>query len=105
MGAAKALVDYGRRIKELVGASLFDSKVTETFHTGEQALIFGLRNSIHHAVHSEANWQKIWSAGIKTMHFVVQREELLAEGDLKSAAREHLERLGTTCDVTELLRS
>jgi hypothetical protein len=104
LGVAKTLVDYSRRIKDLVDANLYDSKLKETFHAGEQALIFGLRNSVHHSVHSKANWQKRWSAGIKTTHFVIQREELLAEGDLNSAAREHLDRLGTTCGVTELLR-
>jgi hypothetical protein len=105
LGAAKTLMDYSRRIKELVDENLYDSKLKGTFGSGEQALVFGLRNSVHHAVHFEANWQKRWSAGTKSTHFVIQCEELLAEGDLNSAARNHLDRLGTTCDVTELLRS
>jgi hypothetical protein len=104
LGAAKTLVDYSRRLKDLVGADLFDSKFRGAFHPGEHALIMGLRNSVLHQVHSRANWQKRWHAGTKTTHFVIQREDLLAEGKLNSAAREHLNRLGATCDVTELLR-
>jgi hypothetical protein len=105
LGAAKALVDYSRRVKELVDENLYDSKLKGTFDSGEQALVFGLRNSVHHAVHSEANWQKRWSAGTRSTHFVIQGEELFAEGDLNSEARNYLDRLGTTCDVTELLTS
>jgi len=104
LGAAKTLVDYSRRLKDLVDVALFDSKLKDAFHPGEHALIMGLRNSVLHQVHSRANWQKRWHAGTKTTHFVIQRETLLAEGELSSAAREHLNRLGTTCDVTELLR-
>lgn len=104
LGAAKALVDYSRRIKNLVGAGFFDSKVKEAFPPGESDLILELRRLAHHAAHSRANWQKRWRAGIKTTHFVIQREELLGEGDLNSAARDYLDHLGATCDVTELLR-
>jgi hypothetical protein len=104
LGAAKTLVDYCRRLSDLVDADVFDTKLKDVFEPGEHALIMGLRNSALHQVHSRANWQKRWSVGTKTTHFVVQSEDLLAEGDLSSAARKHLDRLGTTCDVTELLR-
>lgn len=104
LGAAKALVDYSRRIKGLVGTNVFDSKVRETFDPGENALILELRRVVHHAVHSKANWQQRWIDGMKTTHFVINREELLAEQRLSSAARDYLEQIGTTCDVTELLQ-
>jgi hypothetical protein len=82
LGTAKTLVDYSRRLKNLVDAALFDSKLKDAFHLGEHALIMGLRNSVLHQVHSRANWQKIWAGGAKTTHFVIQREDLLAEGEL-----------------------
>ena len=104
LGAAKTLVDYSRRVKDLMDATLFDAKLKDAFHPGEHALIMGLRNSVLHQVHFRANWQKRWRAGTKTTHFVIQTEDLQAEGELSSAAREHLNRFGTTCDVTELLR-
>lgn len=104
LGAAKALVDYSRRIIDLVDANVFETRLKETFNPGEHSLIVKLRDSLHHAVHSRANWQRRWSAGINTIHFVIEREELLTEGDLNRAAREYLDHLGPTCDITELLR-
>ena len=104
LGAAKALVDYSRGLKELVDAKVYDTKLKGTFHPGENALVLELRRLVHHAVHSRANWQTTWNAGTKTTHFVLQRDDLLAERDLNRAAREHLGHLGKTCDVTELLR-
>jgi hypothetical protein len=105
LGAASTLVDYGRRLKELVDADLFDSKLKQAFHPGESALVKGLRNSVLHQAHFKANWQQRWSAGGKSTHFVIQREALIMEGELNSTAREYLDRLGKTCDVTELSRS
>jgi hypothetical protein len=103
LGAAKTLVDYSRRIKSLVPADQFDFKKKEAFSPNEHALIVDLRNSVLHKVHSEANWQKVYRGGLPTTHFVIDREELLADGELSSAAREHLKQLGSTIDVTELL--
>ena len=104
LGAAKTLVDYSRRLREMLNADLFDLKLKSSFDAGEHALITGLRNCVLHQVHSRANWQKRWSAGTKSTHFVIQNEDLLADGDLSSAAREHLKGLGKTCDITELMR-
>jgi hypothetical protein len=104
LGAAQTLVDYSRRLKDLIGTDLYDAKRKDTFPPGEHELVVGLRNSVLHQVHSQANWQRRWHAGTKTTHFVIQREDLLAEGKLTRAAREHLPRLGPTCDVTDLLR-
>jgi hypothetical protein len=103
LSAAKTLVDYSRRIRDLVDTKRFDAKRNEAFHPGEHALITELRNSVLHQVHSRANWQKVWRAGVNSTHFVIKREDLLADGELSSVAREYLDRLGSTCDVTELL--
>jgi hypothetical protein len=103
LGAAKTLVDYSRRIKSLVPADQFESKKKEAFSPKEHALIVDLRNSVSHKVHSEANWQKVYRGGQPTTHFVIDREDLLAEGELSQAAREHLIQLGPKIDVTELL--
>ena len=103
LSAAKTLVDYSRRIRDLVDTKRFDAKRNEAFHPGEHALIMELRNSVLHQVHSRANWQKVWRAGVKSTHFVIKREDLLADGELSSVAREYLVGLGSTCDVTELL--
>jgi hypothetical protein len=104
LGAAKTLVDYSRRIKDLVDAKTFDSKRGEAFDPGEHAMITDLRNVVLHQVHSRANWQKRWRAGAKSTHFIIKREDLLADGELNAAARKYLDQLGPTCDVTELLR-
>jgi hypothetical protein len=103
LGAAKTLVDYSRRVKELVDVGLFEEKLKQAYDPGEHALVMGLRNAVLHEVHLRANWQVVWHAGKKTKHFVIQREDLLAGGGLKGIARDYLDRLGTTCDVTELL--
>jgi hypothetical protein len=103
LSAAKTLVDYSRRIRDLVDTTRFDAKRNEAFHPGEHALIMGLRNSVLHQVHSRANWQKVWRAGVNSTHFVIKREDLIADGELSSVAREYLDGLGSTCDVTELL--
>lgn len=103
LGAAKTLVDYSRRIKDLVSAENFESKKHEVFSPKEHALVMDLRNSVLHQVHSEANWQKVYSGGPPTTHFVMDREELLAESELSQAAREHLNELGPDIDITELL--
>jgi hypothetical protein len=103
LGAAKTLVDHSRRIKNLVPADQFESKKKEAFNPNEHALIVDLRNSVLHQVHSEANWQKVYRGGPPTTHFVIDREDLLADGELSQAAREHLNQLGTKIDVTELL--
>lgn len=42
--------------------------------------------------------------GNENQTFCIQREDLLADGELNSVAREYLGRLGTTCDVTVLLQ-
>jgi hypothetical protein len=103
LGAAKTLVDHSRRIKNLVSADLFESKKKEAFSPNEHALIVDLRNSVLHQVHSEANWQRVYRGGPPTTHFVIDREDLLADGELSPAARKHLNHLGTKIDVTELL--
>jgi hypothetical protein len=105
LGAAKALVDYSRRIKGLVDADQFELRKNQAFSPQEHALIMDLRNSVLHRVHSEANWQKVYRGGPPTTHFVIGREELLAEGELGAAAREHLASLGAKIDVTDLLSS
>jgi hypothetical protein len=104
LGAAKTLVDYSRRIKDLVNADLFETKRNAEFHPGEHAFIMELRNSVLHQVHSWANWRKVWSAGTKSTHFVIKREDLLADRELSNASREYLDHLGSTCDVTKLLQ-
>ena len=81
----------------------FDAKRSEAFDPGEHALITDLRNVVLHQVHSRANWQKRWRAGAKSTHFIIKREDLLADGELNAAARKYLNQLGPTCDVTELL--
>ncbi len=105
LGAAKTLVDYSRRIKGLIPDDQFDSKKNEAFSPNEHALIVALRNSVLHEVHSEANWQKVYRGrgGPPITHFVIDREELLADGDLSPAAREHLDSLAPKIDITELL--
>jgi hypothetical protein len=103
LSAAKTLVDYSRRIRDLVDTKRFDARRNESFHPGEHVLIMELRNSVLHQVHSRANWQKVWHAGANSTHFVIRREDLIADGELSSVAREYLDRLGSTCDVTELL--
>ncbi len=103
LGAAKTLVDYSRRIKDLVSADQFESKKHEVFSPKEHILVMDLRNSVLHRVHSEANWQKVYSGGSPTLHFVMDREELLAESELSQAAREYLSPLGSKIDITELL--
>jgi hypothetical protein len=103
LGAAKTLVDYSRRMKSLVPTELFESKKNEAFSPNEHALIIDLRNSVLHQVHSEANWQKIYRGGFSTTHFVIDREDLLADGELSPTAQEHLRQLGPKIDVTELL--
>ncbi len=103
LGAAKTLVDYSRRIKDLVPDDQFQSKKNEAFSPNEHALIVALRNSVLHKVHSEANWQKVYRGGPPTTHFMIDREELLADGDLSEAARKHLDSLGSKIDVTDLL--
>jgi hypothetical protein len=103
LGAAKTLVDYSRRIKDMVPTELFESKRNEAFDDGQQALVMNLRNVVLHQVHSEANWRKVFHGGTSTTHFVIRREDLLADGELSRAAQEHLNHLGSTCDVTELL--
>jgi hypothetical protein len=103
LNAAKALVDYSRRVKEVVPADQFESKKNQAFNPNEHALIVGLRNSVLHEAHSEANWQKVYRSGLRTTHFVIAREEILADGDLGAAARDHLNSLGSQIDVTELL--
>jgi hypothetical protein len=103
LGAAKTLVDYCRRIKDLVPVDQFDLKRKETFNSKEHALIVELRNLVLHQVHSEANWQKVYSGGPPVTHFVLDREDILADGELSQAAREHLEQLGPKIDVTALL--
>jgi hypothetical protein len=104
VGAAKTLVDYSRRVKELVDTGLFELRLKLAYDPGEHALIMGLRNVLLHEVHLRANWQMRWHAGTKTKHFVIQREDLLADGELNGVARKYLDRLGTTCDVTVLLQ-
>ena len=103
LSAAKTLVDYSRRIRDLVDTKRFDARRNEAFHPGEHVLIMELRNSVLHQVHSRANWQKVWHAGANSTHFVIKREDLIADGELSSVAREYLDRLGSTCDVTKLL--
>ena len=103
LGAAKTLVDYCRRIRDLVPADLFNFKRKETFSPNEHALIVDLRNLVLHQVHSEANWQKVYSGGPPVTHFVIDREDLLADGELSQAAREHLDQVGPKIDVTALL--
>jgi hypothetical protein len=103
LGAAKTLVDYSRRIKGLVDAAAFESLRRQTFSPQEHALIMDLRNSVLHEVHSEANWQKVYRGGPATTHFVIDREELLTDGDLSSTARAHLLTLGEKVDITDLL--
>jgi hypothetical protein len=100
----RMLQDYSRRVKELIDANLFKSKLKQAYDPGEHALIMGLRNVVLHEVHLRANWQVRWHAGTKTKHFVIQRADLLADGELNSVARDYLDRLGTICDVTFLLR-
>jgi len=104
LGAAKTLIEYSRRIKDLVSAKAFDAKRIETFNSGEHALIMELRNVVLHQVHSRANWQKRWRDGAKSTHFIIKREDLLADGELSAKARAYLDQLGPTCDVMELLR-
>ena len=104
LGAAKTLVDYSRRVQGWVDTHLFESKLKLAYEPGEHALIMGLRNVLLHEVHLRANWQMRWHAGTKTKHFVIQREDLLADGELNRVARQYLDRLGTTCDVTVLLQ-
>jgi len=103
LGAAKTLVDYSRRIKDLVSADQIESKKNEVFDPKEHALVMDMRNSVLHQVHSEANWQKVYRGGPPTTHFVIDREEFLADGGLSQAAREYLNQLGPKVDVTELL--
>ena len=104
LGGAKTLLDYSRRVKGLVDTDLFESRLKLAYEPGEHALIIGLRNVLLHEVHLRANWQVRWHAGTKTKHFVIQREDLLADGKLNNVALQYLDRLGTTCDVTVLLR-
>ncbi len=104
LGGAKTLLDYSRRLKELIGTDLFESRLKLAFEPGEHALIMGLRNLLLHEVHLRANWQVRWHAGTKTKHFVIQREDLLADGKLNNVALQYLDRLGTACDITVLLR-
>jgi hypothetical protein len=103
LGAAKTLVDYSRRVRDLVDPDQFELKKKQAFSPQEHALIMDLRNSVLHQVHSEANWQKVYRGGPPTTHFVIDREELLADGELSAAAREHLSSLGAKIDVTDLL--
>lgn len=103
LGAAKTLVDYSRRIKSLVDADEFESRKKQSFSPQEHALIVDLRNSVLHEVHSEANWQKVYRGGSPSTHFVLDREELLADGELSLPAREHLVSLGAKIDITDLL--
>lgn len=77
LGAAKTLVDYSRRIKDLVPADQFESRRNQAFSPNEHALIVGLRNSTLHEVHSETNWQKVYRGGPPTTHFVIDRETSL----------------------------
>jgi hypothetical protein len=105
LGAAKTLVDYSRRIKDLVPADQFESRRNQAVSPNEHALIVCLRNSVLHEVHSEANWQKVYRGGPPTTHFVIDREDLLADGDLSQAAKEHLKELGPQINITELLSS
>jgi hypothetical protein len=101
LGAAKTLVDYSRRIRDLVPNDQFEAKKNETFDPNEHALIVALRNSVLHEAHCEANWQKVYRGGPPA--FVIDREEILADGELSEAARKHLDSLGSKIDVTELL--
>jgi hypothetical protein len=103
LGAAKTLVDYSRRIKGMVPDNQFESKKNEAFSPNEHALIVALRNSVLHEVHSAANWQKVYRGGPPVTHFVIDREELLVDGNLSESARKHLYTLGPKIDVTALL--
>jgi hypothetical protein len=58
--AAKTLVDYSRRVKELVDTDLFESVLKLAYDPGEHALIMGLRNVLLHEVRLRANWQMRW---------------------------------------------
>ena len=103
LAASKTLIDYSRRIKDLVDAKAFEARLNEAFDPGEHALITSLRNVMLHQVHSRANWQKRWKGEEKSTHFILKREDLLADGELSATARKYLDQLGATCDVTALL--
>jgi hypothetical protein len=51
LAALKTLIDYSRRIKDLVDAKAFDARRNEAFDPGEHALITDLRNIMLHQVH------------------------------------------------------
>jgi hypothetical protein len=88
-----------------VPADQFESRRKQAVSPNEHALIVCLRNSALHEVHSEANWQKVYRGGSPTTHFVIDREDLLADGGLSEAAKEHLKELGPQINITELLSS
>jgi hypothetical protein len=105
LAAAQTLVDYSRRVKKFVAAEAFESKMKASFSPHEHNFVIGLRNILIHQVHSEANWQKVYRFGgaPSTMHFVIDREDLLAVGELSPEASQHAATLGENIDITDLL--
>jgi hypothetical protein len=104
IGAAKSLVEMSRGFRDSVEGVLFRSKLDEIFDEEQHEFVVKLRNVVHHQVHSKANWQQTWDEQGQCSHFVLQREEILADNNLNVKARAYLERIGPTCDLVELLR-
>jgi hypothetical protein len=103
ISASQALVDFSRKVRDLVPPGIFDRKRLEVFDASEHALIKDLRNLLVHRQHTAANWQSVYSQDGRTTHFKIDAEDLLAEAELSGAAKKSLAIHGARVDVSELL--
>jgi hypothetical protein len=103
VSASQALVDYSRKVKDLVPTGVFDQKRLEVFDESEHALVKDLRNILVHRQHTAANWQTIYSHRGRSTHFKIDAEDLLAEAGLSAAAKKCLTSHGASVDISKLL--
>lgn len=103
VSASLALVDYSRRVKNYLDSDSFTLKRSEIFDEDEHALVKDLRNLLVHQVHTEVNWQTVYSPEGRSTHFKIDVEDLLADGELSPAGKRYLSIQKGTLDVNELL--
>jgi hypothetical protein len=103
ISASQALVDYSRRVRELLPENLFNQKRSEIFDEDEHALVRGLRNVLSHLRHTTADWQTTYSQEGRVTHFKIETEVLLTEPEFNSAARRSLATHGQILNISDLL--
>ena len=103
--AVMTLVEIARNFSRRCHVDGLQDKRTEIFSTpGLHDFLQNLRNFSTHWRIAQANWQINYDfqSGVRTAHFIIGKEELLAWGGWKVEAREFIHQSGASIDLLKV---